>query len=99
MEQEVNCIEKSEVLALSQNGKVVVLDVRSEEEYLSSHIEGALNITMDTISENIAELKTADLVVTACGKGGGRSSDMARFLKDRGLNSRWLCNGTFGWLE
>jgi rhodanese-related sulfurtransferase len=39
-----------------------------------------------------------DVIVTACGKGGGRSADASDKLKELGFkNAYWLCGGTFAW--
>ena len=39
----------------------------------------------------------SDIVVTVCGKGGGRSAEASDRLKVFGFkNSYWLCGGTFG---
>jgi rhodanese-related sulfurtransferase len=34
-----------------------------------------------------------------CGKGGGRSVDGSKLLKEYGLNAIWLCGGTDKWLN
>jgi rhodanese-related sulfurtransferase len=39
-----------------------------------------------------------DVIVTACGKGGGRSTVGSDKFKELGFkNAYWLCGGTFGW--
>ncbi len=91
------CIEKSKLEKLKDSLDILILDVRSTEEYDERHIEGAWNVTIDQLPEKLNELKTADLVVTVCGKGGGRSAKAAQLLKEKGLNSLWLCGGTLGW--
>jgi rhodanese-related sulfurtransferase len=37
--------------------------------------------------------------LSACGKGGGRSAEGAKLLKEYGLNAIWLCGGTDKWLN
>jgi len=40
------------------------------------------------------------LVFTACGKGGGRSTEAAKLLRENGFtNSNWICGGTLGWVQ
>jgi len=73
------------------------VDVRSRQEYLNHHIEGALNIAVDQLDEKLNELKDADLVITTCGTGGGRSTEAAKKLSSYGIPSKWLHGGTFGW--
>ena len=50
------------------------------------------------IRQNRLIMTKKDFVITACGKGGGRSADGARILKEFGLNASWLCGGTNEWL-
>lgn len=94
------CIEAEEVKkALQQNKKIQIIDVRTKEEFEQAHIPNAINITLTELKERITNLDKNYQFVTACGKGGSRSSDGARLLKENGYNAIWLCGGTFGWLE
>ena len=95
-----DCISKNEIEQLITSGKkVLIIDVRSKEEYLEQHVVGALNISFDDLLERLNELKRADLFVTVCGKGGGRSTKAAHLLNENGKNANWLCGGTFGWFD
>jgi rhodanese-related sulfurtransferase len=38
-------------------------------------------------------------IITTCGKGGGRSSEAAKILKELGFKAYWLCGGTNKWLN
>jgi len=94
------CIKAEEVkLAFEQNKKIVIIDVRSIEEFEQAHIPGAINIELNTLKEHAVNLNKSYQLVTACGKGGGRSSDGAKILTDLGFNASWLCGGTFNWLS
>ena len=73
--------------------------MRSKEEYEQAHIPNALNITLQDLKDHISHLDKNIQFVTACGKGGGRSADGAKLLKEYGLNAIWLCGGTNRWLE
>lgn len=93
------CIEVEEVKqALQRNMKIQIIDVRSEEEYELGHIPNALNITLRELKSKVSQLDKSFQFVTACGKGGGRSADGARLLKELGFNAIWLCGGTNKWL-
>jgi rhodanese-related sulfurtransferase len=82
-----------------QTPNAVVIDVRSPDEYAEAHVDGALNIPLDVLAERAAELTQDGLLVTACGKGGGRSEQAAALLRDLGFASvRSLCGGTQAWL-
>lgn len=94
------CLQPGELAALRNAPRqVVVIDVRSPEEYAALHIEGAINIPVDTLPEELQRIPPDARVVTACGKGGGRSDQAAEVLRQRGfLDAVPLCGGTFGWL-
>ena len=93
-----DCIDKISVQKLGESLKMIIVDVRTQQEYMQTHIPGAINIPLDSLADKTSELSNTDLIVTTCGKGGGRSAEATRILTSKGLNSRWLCGGTFGWL-
>ncbi len=98
MEQDKDCISKNEVEQAKASGKkVLIVDVRSQEEYDGQHIEGSVNIPIESLPNNLDELKESHLIVTACGKGGGRSAKAVEILAAAGLGARWLCGGALGW--
>jgi MFS family permease len=76
----------------------LVVDVRSPEEFASGHVRGALNIPLDALAGRVAELPRDRALVTACGKGGGRSDRAADQLRGLGFSVRPLCGGTAAWL-
>ncbi len=93
---DTRCIEPE---ALAQLPGAVVIDVRSPDEYAEAHVDGALNIPLDRLADRAAELSTDAPLVTACGKGGGRSEQGAALLRQLGFASaRSLCGGTAAWL-
>lgn len=63
-----------------------ILDVRKPSEYASSHVEGAENIPLDYISENMAQLDKDKTYVVHCA-GGYRSMVFASILKSRGFEN------------
>ncbi len=92
------CIHQNEVKrAINIKKKVVIIDVRSKSEYEASHIPGAINLPIENISDEISDKFKNNFVITACGKGGGRSEIAASLLQQTGISARWLCGGTFGW--
>jgi rhodanese-related sulfurtransferase len=57
-----------------------------------------VSIPLDQIGSRWTEVPRDVLVVTVCGKGGGRSEHGAQELRDRGFNEvRSLCGGTDAW--
>jgi len=94
-----NCISKEEVESLIQKGHTVkIIDVRDPKEYNELHIPQAINIPVDKLESNLPLFEKETLIVTACGKGGGRSTEAANLLHTLGYaNTKWLCGGTYGW--
>jgi rhodanese-related sulfurtransferase len=97
---EKECIEVDEVkLALQQNKKIQIIDVRSKEEFKINHIPNAINIALTELQFQLNLLNKDYQIITVCGKGGGRSSEAAKILKELGFKAHWLCGGTNKWLN
>ncbi|MEI7999615.1 MAG: rhodanese-like domain-containing protein [Candidatus Omnitrophota bacterium] len=65
----------------------VILDVRSREEYASGHIQGSVNISVDTLKGNLHLLKNKDKpIITYCA-AGIRSATAMRLLKANGYTA------------
>ena len=93
------CMEVEEVKqAIQKNQNVQIIDVRNREEYNQAHIPNALNISLQELKDYITKFDGNIKYITACGKGGGRSAEGAKLLKQYGLNAMWLCGGTNKWL-
>ena len=82
---------------LQKGNKITIIDVRSKEEYDEKHIPEAINIPLVELPKHIDQLTEQELVITACGKGGGRSEEGAIKLKQLGVNALFLEGGTLGW--
>lgn len=90
------CVEPRELAAIS---RLVIVDVRSPEEFEHDHVQGAINIPLDSLPSRLSDLPRSATIVTACGKGGGRSERAAELLRERGFRFvRSLCGGTQGWM-
>jgi rhodanese-related sulfurtransferase len=62
----------------------VILDVRTEKEYETGHIEGAVNISLGTIRERYVELDPEKTYITVCSHGL-RSVKAENILKEKGF--------------
>lgn len=78
---------------------VWVIDVRSMEEYNEGHIPVAKNIPVDTLINMIPNIPEGTQIVTACGRGGGRSRKALEILLEHGVNAQWLEGGSLGYLD
>ncbi|MFP4600512.1 MAG: MFS transporter [Persicimonas sp.] len=85
---------------LERDEDVLVVDVRSPEEYAEAHVDGAINVPLDEIEAHLDEFAARNLVVTVCNKGGGRSEQAASDLRAAGIGqARSLCGGTLAWKQ
>lgn len=62
----------------------VILDVRTEKEYKTGHIEGSVNISLGTIRDRYVELDPEKTYITVCSHGL-RSVKAENILKERGF--------------
>ncbi|OYZ23518.1 MAG: hypothetical protein B7Y39_04220 [Bdellovibrio sp. 28-41-41] len=85
------------LLSLFIKNDVIVVDVRSKEEFDSGYIELSINIPLDELSQNYENLPPDKVIVTYCGKGGGRSEKASIFLNANGRKSFWLEGGYLHW--
>lgn len=84
---------------LNRSNEIIIIDVRSNEEYNEKHIPNAINIPLDKLENEAKTFDKNKFYVTACGKGGSRSAVGAEKLKHMNFNALWLCGGTFGWFD
>ncbi|MFV8271305.1 rhodanese-like domain-containing protein [Flavobacterium sp. GT2N3] len=68
--------------ALQRTEKKQIIDVCSKEEFANNHIPKAINITLTEIENQIDQIKKDRKIITVCGKGGERSMDGAKLLKE-----------------
>ncbi len=79
---------------------VTIIDVRGPQEYAEKHIPGAINIPLSELENRSNGLSKNCVLITACGKGGGRSEQAVGLLKQFGFSkTRFLCGGTIGWYQ
>ena len=69
---------------LMETTDYVIVDVRTEEEYNTGHITGAINIPYDQIDENV-DLDKEKLIFVYC-VSGGRSSVAEETLTSLGYD-------------
>lgn len=91
-------ISSYKLLALMKKNHVTILDVRDHAEFKRGHIYGALSIPVDNLLNRQNEVPKDRVIVTYCGKGGGRSERAAKTLIEKGKNAFWLEGGYLDWL-
>lgn len=68
--------------ALKQGATII--DVRTEAEYATGHVEGSKNIPLDTLAQSIESLKNHKQLVLCC-RSGARSGQAKSFLESYGF--------------
>ena len=71
---------------------LVILDVRTQAEYDDGHIEGAVLIPVDELSDRLDELSKGDELLVYC-RTGNRSTTAVGVLKDAGFTKIFHMDG------
>ncbi|XCF07310.1 rhodanese-like domain-containing protein [Tamlana crocina] len=72
----------------------VILDVRSQKEWDDGHIEEAIHVPLDNLTDKVDEIKRLNKPVIVCCESGIRAAKAAKFLN---LNNIKATNGG-GWI-
>jgi rhodanese-related sulfurtransferase len=94
---DVEAIDRDELVARLSRGDVVLVDVRSREEFEAGHIDGARSIPIDELEQRMAELPADHEVIAYCrGPFCAYAHDAVRALHDAGREAKRL---DIGWPE
>jgi len=94
--EDISPIQASELL---ENPNVVLLDVCTEEEYIETHIENAVNIPLDTLDERLDELNLSKPIIVYS-NSGVRSKTAAYILEESGFQTVYnMVGGIIAWIE
>ena len=74
----------------------IILDVRSKGEYQGGHIQGSINISVDTLQNNLGKLNDKNKAIITCCASGMRSASAKSILKSNGYTN--VHNGG-GWMS
>ena len=86
---------------LAENRPVAVLDVRRPSGFEKNPrlIPRAVRVPPDAVAEWARDNKPSVPVVTYCVHGHEVSQDVARTLREGGVDARYLAGGITGWTE
>lgn len=91
-------VTASELLSKIQAENVVLLDVRPQEEYNSGHIEGAVCIPIDQLTERLSELPSSMEVIAYCrGPFCVFADEAIQILKNNNYSASRLEDGYADW--
>lgn len=97
----VKTINAEELNKLVKAGAHVrLIDVRGNTEYKERHVPIAEHFPIDKIEAGEFFTNGDEIIVTACGSGGGRSERSAKMIAEK-FNQEvfYLEGGTFGWFK
>jgi len=91
-------IAAAQLQAMMADGQpLLIIDVRTAEEYAGGHIEGAENLPLDQLATWAPTLDPSARICVVC-QGGTRSASAARQLVGRGFTDVYnLLGGVAGW--
>lgn len=83
---------------LKRRDKLVVLDVRPQEEYEAGHIPGAISIPLEELKRRVKELPRSKQIVAYCrGPLCALAPEATRYLKGKGYRVKRLTEGAPDW--
>lgn len=97
---EVVTISQQQLLSWQASDRdIVLLDVRSPQEYAAGHIKGAINIEFDRLSEHLKQLeKMKDKTVVVYCRSGRRAAVAENFLQKQNFTAlKHLEGDILGW--
>src|ERR671934_2019154 len=95
---EVEAIDRHELVKRLASGDVVLVDVRPEDEFAAGHIEGARSIPIEELERRLAELPADREVVAYCrGPFCAYAHEAVRKLRAAGREARRLEDGWPEW--
>jgi rhodanese-related sulfurtransferase len=84
---------------LDDKPDIVIIDVRTAQEYSEAHIEDAVNIPVDDLETRIDELSIEDEILVYC-RTGDRSSTAIEILETAGYTKLYhMHEGISVWTE
>ena len=91
-------VRRDELLGLVKSGEAMVIDVRPPAEYKAGHIEGAVNIPLDSLTERLSKLPKDQEIVAYCrGPYCMMSFEAVEQLRRHGYRARRLEDGFPEW--
>ncbi len=78
--------------------RIVLVDVREDDEYSDGHVASAVHIALSTVPDRVDEIPSEGPVYVICAVGG-RSGKAAEFLRTKGIDAINVAGGTNGWVD
>src|SRR3954468_1716518 len=96
--EDVEAIDRDELIARLSRGDAVLIDVRPPEEFAAGHIDGARSIPIDELERRLSELPADREIVAYCrGPFCAYAHEAVRQLRAAGRTARRLDEGWPEW--
>lgn len=89
-------IDAQKAKEMMQDSSVIVLDVRTQEEYAQGHIPNAELLPLDQI-EKISEVAEKNETILVYCRSGNRSAQAAQYLVESGYENVYDFGGILSW--
>ena len=94
----VEVVDRNKLQKLVKAGKIIVLDVRPEDEYMAEHIPHALSIPLDKLKYHLNKLPKDHQIFAYCrGPYCILSGEAVRVLRGSGFQATLLGDGIAEW--
>ena len=77
---------------LREKGRLMVLDVRTISEYDGGHLQGAINIPVEVLTQYLSQLNKNDELLVYC-RTGNRSTTAVGILRENGYDRIYHMDG------
>lgn len=82
--------DNSELQEIVNQENVLLVDVRTPEEFGEGNVKGSINIPVDSIEQNLDKFRNQEQIVVFC-KSGKRSTKAKSILEEHGFTN--IING------
>jgi phage shock protein E len=95
----VNLTSPEAKALLAKNGSMVLLDVRTPEEYRQAHLRGSQLIPLSELEKRVQEVPKNKPLLVYCAVGA-RSLTAAKYLSSKGFKDVYqISDGLVGWYK
>ncbi|MGX5819282.1 ArsR/SmtB family transcription factor [Chitinophaga lutea] len=93
-------VDADGLLAMLEKNNVLVLDVRTEEEYNRSHIHRAISVPLEQLSGRLKKLPKSKMIVAYCrGPFCVYADEAVALLTEKGYRARRMTDGFPDWVS
>ena len=89
-------LEPDRVAELAEQGKIQLVDVRTDAEYTAGHLAGARHIPFEELTARVGELDRSRPLLLYC-RSGGRSAAATQAFSASGWQAESMGGGLVEW--